>query len=253
MKRSDQNEFGVEFDLTSRLVNQGRQTQTRLKELDDVFIAPRDYRQDKESVRIDLGRVSFYPHQPKKSVHKLIPLGTMVLNRTLHFSDELGGPGHYTGQLDNTGQPHGFGKAWFYSSYGGLPLGLYIGGWKEGLFSGRGFLKLHQEEYLGNFSLGKRNGVGKETSSRTTYIGSWQDDVMTGRGQLRTLEGTYTGELKNGKPHGYGRRIYSAEKSASHDGFFKDGERHGWGIHKTSESKVVGQWRSGFFVPGSEE
>ena len=101
--------------------------------------------------------------------------------------------------------------------------------------------------------MGKRNGVGKETSSRSTYIGSWQDDVMTGRGQLRTLEGTYTGELKNGKPHGYGRRIYSAEKSASHEGFFKDGERHGWGIHKTSESKVVGQWRSGFFVPGSEE
>ena len=155
MKRSDQNEFGVEFDLTSRLVNQGRQTQTRLKELDDIFIAPRDFRQDKD------------PHQPKKSVHKLIPLGTMVLNRTLHFSDELGGPGHYTGQLDNTGQPHGFGKAWFYSSYGGLPLGLYIGGWKEGLFSGRGFLKLHQEEYLGNFSMGKRNGAGRNLHGGT--------------------------------------------------------------------------------------
>ena len=254
-----QKEDPLDFDFTRRLVGQGRQT--NLKQLDNVHVPERDFRQDKESVRLDLGRVAFFPHQPKRSVRKIIPLGSMVLNKTIHFKDtELGGPGHYTGQLDSTGQAQGMGKAWFYSAYAGIPLGFYVGAWHEGLFTNRGFLKTAHAEYLGNFVEGKMHGIGKRTTTRERYIGNFNRGVMEGRGQLRTLEGTYTGELQNGKPHGYGKLVYSASKEASHEGFFCKGERHGYGIHTTpdvkrvgQDVKRVGQWRKGYFVPGSEE
>ena len=248
----EEKEDPLDFDFTRRLVGQGRQT--NLNELDDVFIPERDFKQDKESVRLDLGRVAFFPHQPKRSVRKIIPLGSMVLNKTMHFKDhELGGAGHYTGQLNENEEPHGYGKAWFYSSYGGLPMGFYVGGWHEGFFSKRGFLKTAHAQYLGNFVEGLPHGIGKRTTTRQRYIGNWDRGEMRGRGQLRDLQGTYTGELQNGKPHGYGKLVYSASKEASHEGFFCRGERHGWGVHKTPHSKRVGQWRKGYFVPGTEE
>ena len=81
----EEKEDPLDFDFTRRLVGQGRQT--TLKELDDIVVSEQDCRQDKESVRLDLGRVAFFPHQPKRSVRKIIPLGSMVLNKPMHFKD----------------------------------------------------------------------------------------------------------------------------------------------------------------------
>ena len=228
--------------LDTRLVNHGRVK--HLSELDDIDLSTRDYRQVKRSVRLDIG-LTIYPQQPKKSIERLIPLGQMQQNKLINFSSDLGGLGHYTGQMQDD-VPHGFGKSWFSKN-----SGVYVGEWKGGLFDGRGLLRFNEgplhggSEYIGNFKEGLRSGVGKQTLANwKRYRGHWKNNMYDGYGTLHSMDGVHSGEFRRGKPEGWGKLSYPG--GGYHEGMFVNGLKHGYGKHVTKEYTAEGEFVNGY-------
>lgn len=85
--------------------------------------------------------------------------------------------------------------------------------------------------YEGNYTNGKKNGIGKMVfSNKDIYEGEWVDDKMEG-------EGSYTYDKS--------KDIYS--------GSWKAGKKHGKGFYEYSKdkSKLSGNWSEGQFITGS--
>ncbi len=67
-------------------------------------------------------------------------------------------------------------------SYGYVTV--YLGGWKEGRFHGKGTLKTdhssHSHKYTGHFRDGLKHGYGKESTLGWEYRGRYENDAMCG-------------------------------------------------------------------------
>jgi hypothetical protein len=91
----------------------------------------------------------------------------------------------------------------------------YNGSFKIGLMHGNGSFVYNNESYDGQFTNGKRNGIGKMIfSNKDEYQGNWVNDVIEGNGRLmygieydgskKTYKGYYDGQWLQGKRNGKG-------------------------------------------------
>ncbi|MDE7231292.1 MAG: protein kinase [Oscillospiraceae bacterium] len=114
--------------------------------------------------------------------------------------------------------------------------------------------------YTGEWSSNMPNGQGTAVySSGGYYEGEWKDGRKNGQGKLVYGDGiaSYEGEWKDGVQDGYG--IYrDAVRQAGKDhpyvyeGYFKNGERHGWGKLTYSDgSGKEGEWSNGKYLEGT--
>jgi len=130
--------------------------------------------------------------------------------------------GKYTGPVNDSGQPHGFGEMEY----------------NDG-----------DSAYIGYFENGNRHGRGvfviTNGDSFDSYDGDWQDDKAYGYGTYLFADGgSYKGEWQDNKKHGKGVRIYSDSNSKSYDGDWKDDKRHGYGILLfTNGNSYDGEWQ----------
>lgn len=114
----------------------------------------------------------------------------------VHFNN-----GFYEGNVVN-GKPHGFGfRSWKSGQ-------KFIGIWKNGFRSGKGFF-YHQD-------------------GRYVY-GDWADNKPNGNIESRLSEGRfYIGGTKNGKLDGYGEMVHADDTVFK--GYWKNSFKHGEGI-----------------------
>ncbi len=134
---------------------------------------------------------------------------------------------------------HGTGT--FYFAGGGV----YIGGYSYGKMEGRGVFKMiNGDQYEGGFRNSKKEGYGiyifKESGDM--YEGEWKKD---GKGVYKFAEGIYEGNFAKGQFEGYGKLMYL--DGSIYEGEFVNGLRHGKGVFKDKEGKIVsdGVWKDG--------
>ncbi len=141
---------------------------------------------------------------------------------------------------------------------------------EEGYPSGQGTLNYYTGDiYTGDFSDGKRNGLGKTVfKAGGSYEGEYKDDSMSGKGKMiyangdiiegqfennlpngscnvKYADGTsYIGELKDGVREGEGKFLY--ENGDVYEGSFKNGFRSGYGEYRYAGGAVYkGNWIDG--------
>jgi hypothetical protein len=70
------------------------------------------------------------------------------------------------------------------------------------------------DEYVGDYDLGMRSGMGKFTfSDGSNYEGGWYNSLYHGYGELKEVTGNYyKGEWKEGKKHGTGQQYNEKER-----------------------------------------
>ena len=109
----------------------------------------------------------------------------------------------YYGDWKND-KKHGIGKIVVYSNYYLHPIErVYEGEWKKNLFHGKGKLCYDFGDiYTGDFSYGKRHGVGKviywDDEEDDWYEGDWEDGAEHGKGTKMFKNGDfYEGEYYN--------------------------------------------------------
>lgn len=129
--------------------------------------------------------------------------------------------------------------------------GIYFGGYKNGLFHGKGeIVWSNGERYVGEFKDGRFDGNGKITfSNGDHYEGDFVKGLFHGKGTLTRKNGTYIGEFIKGYMEGYGELI---TKSYIYKGQFKDDTFNGKGkffpdpMHGTYE----GMFKDGEIIHG---
>lgn len=102
--------------------------------------------------------------------------------------------------------------------------------------------------YEGEWSMGKKNGLGKElkfiaklegskvySSKISDYYGEFKNDLFNGKGTLITSEFNYVGNFKDGKKEGFGKITF--ENNDSYEGEFLADDFHGQGTFNFNESK----------------
>ncbi len=123
---------------------------------------------------------------------------------------------------------------------------IYEGGIRSGKPHGSGYQKIGDEEYVGAFANGIRQGLGLLMSSAGVYIGEFDQDVPSGSGTLEDATGgRYHGQFKDGKPHGHG--TYVTESGDAYQGRFVDGKAEGQMMIVANGAKeaVIETWKSG--------
>lgn len=130
----------------------------------------------------------------------------------------------------------------------------YDGGFKNGLFHGKGILTNYQNikrydgefensqyngygklyefgilKYEGQFKNGQFHGKGKFNylQKKKSYEGNFENGKYNGFGILTDNNKIYEGNFKNGNYNGFGR-LYD-DKLLSYEGEFKNGYKHGYG------------------------
>jgi len=140
----------------------------------------------------------------------------------LVYKDPWGVPGHYTGPVNSSGKPHGWGvlvqsgtmreayyarwhkgKVQDYGLYVWADHCWYLGDWNAMQSHNRGIeVSGGGDLYLGEFDHGKKHGEGMKMQSdwNRLYAGQVQNGIYHGHGKLLTLDGTvlYDGEWRNG-------------------------------------------------------
>jgi hypothetical protein len=111
--------------------------------------------------------------------------------------------------------------------------------------------------YEGDWVEGERHGQGRMTwPDGTYYSGGWVEDRRTEAGVYVNVDGTsvtpptpmrdfeYKGQRDHmGQPHGKGEATFP--DGSSYDGEWRNGIKHGRGVHATSTGKYNGGWRMG--------
>ena len=112
--------------------------------------------------------------------------------------------------------------------------GTYLEGYfKEKKIDGRGIKKtLNDTTYIGDFTLGLKDGRGKEETSEHIYEGEFKNDKRNGNGKLyyKNLKDTYTGNFIDNNLTGNG--TYEWSNGEKYSGNFLNGKMHGKGIYK---------------------
>lgn len=126
------------------------------------------------------------------------------------------------------------------------------GACKEGYAEGKGKLqwaaKGGKYSIEGNLVRGEISGEAKLTSKQGVYIGMLKNGVPHGQGYFEYANhgGWYEGLLANGKPEGAG--IYLSPDRSKYTGYWKDGERHGFGEQSFAlGGSYRGQWQNDTF------
>jgi hypothetical protein len=92
---------------------------------------------------------------------------------------------------------------------------------------------------LGDFAADSRSGKGTLwLPDKSVYEGDFVLDEMKGKGVLKTLTMEYRGEFQAGKPEGRGTMLYGENLELKHEGYFRDGFKHGRGQFTTLENKI---------------
>lgn len=123
---------------------------------------------------------------------------------------------------------------------------IYEGGLKDGKPHGTGYEKIGEEEYIGEFVNGIRQGLGTAIGPKTAYVGQFDNDVAFGSGVVEDeTGGRYHGQFKNDKPHGFG--TYVTKNGAVYQGQFVDGKADGPLMVRASATAkaVVETWKDG--------
>ena len=148
---------------------------------------------------------------------------------------------------------------------------LYSGEIKNGYTHGKGTLLYDysysdgdsdiDEEYMGNFQNGMRDGYGISYHSsywytylgmleyhRKEYEGEWKKNQRNGKGTEYWYYGEilYEGEWKNDLRHGKGISYYR-EQQKEYEGGWKNNQRYGKGIsyYENGQKEYEGEWRNG--------
>ena len=150
----------------------------------------------------------------------------------------LGGGTKYTGEVNDEGEPDGFGLIIYASG------NKYQGEFSNGAMDGYGtFTWVDGDSYRGGFKNNKRNdGFGTYTwENGTSYQGEFVNERRNGLGTFNYENGNkYEGNWKNDMKNGLGTEKYEDNSTLPQDeggaaysagdvyiGYFKDGKRHG--------------------------
>lgn len=147
--------------------------------------------------------------------------------------------GHYKGYVKHS-LPDGIGMMKYSNG------AEYQGGWKHGLFHGKGYLYTGKDSILGTWEKGKLTGDALVKTSTFVYEGGFVDNSPTGIGILTSLDGTYySGSWVEGKRNGIGDIYYAGGDSYS--GEWKDNEFHGSGrfFYSRAYAAYEGEWKNG--------
>jgi DNA polymerase III epsilon subunit family exonuclease len=145
------------------------------------------------------------------------------------------------------GEITGNGKKVF--SSGAINSGTFVNGELNGhgtqIFSPSGEWK--GDKYIGEFVNGIREGLGTYTwSNGTTYAGQWLAGKMHGNGTKKMADGSIdTGIFNDGLLEGLGTRVWKTDNDLEerYEGSFKNGLRHGRGLHLFSNGdRYDGDW-----------
>jgi len=100
----------------------------------------------------------------------------------------------------------------------------YIGDWKNGQLSGKGYYSWHSgSKYIGGWENGKQNGYGTQYySDGTKALGEFKDGSLSGSSKTA---GCVSGNCSNG----YGVWIF--DSGEMYEGYFNEGLRSGAGIY----------------------
>ena len=134
---------------------------------------------------------------------------------------------------------------------------VYEGEWKDGLMDGEGLYRFYDPKkdeytssYEGQFSEGKRHGVGRMLfPNRTFYVGQWQADKRVGDGFATFANGdSFQGLWKNDQMM---RGVYALANGDRYDGEISGGRFNGYGKYFfTSGQWFVGEWTNGIMLKG---
>ena len=130
----------------------------------------------------------------------------------------------------------------------------YIGECEEGEKNGKGkeYNNIGELVYSGNFSKGKRIGIGyvKEFSQdgNLSYEGQYINGKKEGKGKEYNDDGEliFEGEYKNGKKEGKGKE-YNDDGELIFEGEFKNGKREGYGKEFDENGELIyeGEFKNG--------
>ena len=177
----------------------------------------------------------------------------------------------YKGQVNKTGEPHGFGEK---INKNGIKEKGY---WKEGEFFGWGmkidcttkiiligpfydkknntglgqkFTWKKRALYTGELIDGEKNGKGEEDSSEGKFVGNFYHDKKNGKGKMmyKISGDIYEGDYKNDLFDGQGHYIWKMT-GQEYTGEYKNGLMHGKGLYEWSD----GEFYKGSFVNGKKE
>jgi len=146
------------------------------------------------------------------------------------------------GWLDGKANKHGI-------CTGPKGQGHYAGEWYQGFEVSGSYLWQNGNVYTGQWSEGKRNGLGTEKKGRWVYRGEWTHGFK-GRFGVRTsdLSGArYEGTWTTGVQDGYGMETYA--DGGTYSGQWLDGMRHGYGVRQSVPYNVALHYR---MKPGFE-
>jgi hypothetical protein len=126
--------------------------------------------------------------------------------------------------------------------------GTYLEGYfKDKKIDGRGIKKtLNDTIYIGDFTLGLKEGRGKEETSEHIYEGEFKNDKKNGNGKLyyKNLKDTYTGAFIDNNITGNGN--YEWSNGEKYTGHFLNGKMNGKGIYKWPDGgKYEGEYING--------
>ena len=121
----------------------------------------------------------------------------------------------------------------------------YVGNWSSGQFNGIGKFQTESSTYSGHFLKGKLHGQGRKEWSAGAYEGSFNEGDYEGVGTMKYSNGdVYEGEWEANKQHGKGEYRYL--DGNYYRGEWANGKRHGIGEAKTKQFGVVkGKWEAG--------
>ena len=162
------------------------------------------------------------------------------------------GAGQYKGQWDEAGRwPHGRGTL---VDANGV---TYEGDWVKGKCHGRGTLTNNDKSvtYTGQWRDHMKHGHGEERIDDERYVGQFELNERHGTGTVSLVdsgETIYEGWWKAGERDGYGTSYWNVEgvNTKRYEGGWKDGERHGQGIaYDAIGGQAVkayeGEWQDG--------
>jgi len=169
----------------------------------------------------------------------------------------------------------------------------YIGEWKDGQLSGKGYYSWHSgSKYIGNWESGKQNGYGTQYySDGTKALGYFKDGSLSGSSKaVGCVSGNcsdgygvwifdtgemYEGYFKDGLRNGQGDYLHADgmqysgnfendkrsgygkftwEDGSTHTGYWKDGNQDGYGTYTKADGTIqTGIWVDGVYKGASDE
>lgn len=181
---------------------------------------------------------------------------TSMLNDSMYVGYYLDGKAHGNGKMVRH----------YLSEETDITKATYDGNWSLGKKQGLGKMEMEYvngfDSYEGEWSNDLKNGKGKSfysgEGSETNCIGNWKDDKMTGYGEeIRTnsnpMDGTtenytYKGNFENDSKNGQGTEI---SPEGTYTGEWLDGQKHGIGKMLYKDGRIYeGKWGNG--LPNGE-